>query len=55
LTADGQGVSLRPGAAGQEERLAELFDVVLDNNPFQRGRVEELGLGDRPAFPSCAR
>src|SRR5829696_1965346 len=45
---DGSGVGVRPGARGQEERLTELLDVVLEGNPFQRARVEELGLGDRP-------
>ena len=50
MTAAGQGVGVQPGAARQEERLAELFDAVLESNPFQRGRVEELGLGDRPSL-----
>src|SRR5882762_7102503 len=48
--ADGQGVGVRPGAADQEERLAELLELVLDRNPFQRGRVEALELGDRPSL-----
>jgi phenylacetate-CoA ligase len=50
LTNGAQGVGLQPGAAVQEERLAELLELVLDRNPFQRGRVEALGLGERPSL-----
>jgi phenylacetate-CoA ligase len=50
LTNGAQGVGLQPGAAVQEERLAELLDLVLDLNPFQRGRVDALGLGKRPSL-----
>jgi phenylacetate-CoA ligase len=50
LTNGGQGVGLHPGAAVQEKRLAELLELVLDRNPFQRGRVEALGLGERPGM-----
>ena len=50
MTNGAQGVGLQPGAAVQEERLAELLELVLDRNPFQRGRVEALGLGERPSL-----
>ncbi|HEY1237852.1 MAG TPA: hypothetical protein VGE91_05900 [Solirubrobacterales bacterium] len=50
MTNGAQGVGLQPGAAVQEERLAELLDLVLDLNPFQRGRVDALGLGKRPSL-----
>ena len=48
--ADAQGVGVRPAAPKQEERLAELLELVLDRNPFQRGRVEALELGERPGL-----
>src|SRR3954462_11762628 len=47
--AGGQGVGVRP-ATHQEERLADLLELVLDQNPFQRGRAEALELGDRPSL-----
>ncbi|HMA26404.1 MAG: phenylacetate--CoA ligase family protein [Solirubrobacterales bacterium] len=50
MTSDGPGLGLQPAAADQEERLAELLGVVLDRNPFQRGRVEALALGDPPTL-----
>jgi phenylacetate-CoA ligase len=50
LTAEGPGVDVRPAAADQDERAAELLEVVLESNPFQRARVEELGLGARPSL-----
>jgi phenylacetate-CoA ligase len=50
LTADAQGVEVQPGAAAQEERIAELLELVLDRNPFQRGRAEALELSDRPSL-----
>jgi phenylacetate-CoA ligase len=34
----------------REERAGELLEVVLDRNPFQRARIEKLGLGARPAL-----
>jgi phenylacetate-CoA ligase len=37
-------------ASAQEERAAELLELVLDRNAFQRARVEALGLGSRPAL-----
>ena len=50
MTADGPGVGVRPAATDQDERLAELLDVVLETNPFQQARIEELGLGERPSL-----
>ena len=50
LTADGSGVGVRSAPTQQEERLGELLELVLDRNPFQRGRVEALELGDRPSL-----
>ena len=50
MTADGPGVGVRPAAADQDERLAELLDVVLETNPFQQARIEELGLGEHPSL-----
>ena len=50
MTADGPGVGVRPAAADQDERLAELLDLVLETNPFQQARVEEAGLGARPSL-----
>src|SRR5829696_2716257 len=48
--ADGQGVGVQPAAAASDERVGELLDLVLDRNPFQRGRVEALELGKRPSL-----
>ena len=50
LTTSGQGVDVQPGAIDQSERLGELLELVLDRNPFQRGRVESLELGDPPSL-----
>jgi phenylacetate-CoA ligase len=36
--------------ATREDRIAELLRLVLDRNPFQRARVEGLGLGSEPAL-----
>ena len=33
-----------------EDRAAELLQLVLEHNPFQRARVEGLGLGSRPTL-----
>jgi phenylacetate-CoA ligase len=32
------------------ERTRELLDLVLEHNPFQRRRIEQLDLGDSPAL-----
>jgi phenylacetate-CoA ligase len=37
-------------ATTPEDRTGQLLDLVLERNPFQRARVEELGLGPRPAL-----
>ena len=50
LTTSGQGVDVQSGAIDQSERLGELLELVLDRNPFQRGRVESLEPGDRPSL-----
>jgi phenylacetate-CoA ligase len=51
LTADAQGIGVAPIArAQQEERIDQLLDLVLDSNPFQRGRVEALDLDGRPSL-----
>jgi phenylacetate-CoA ligase len=50
LTTSDQGVDVQSGAIDQSERLGELLELVLDLNPFQRGRVESLELGDRPSL-----
>jgi phenylacetate-CoA ligase len=34
----------------QEERLSRLLEIVLTQNPFQRGRLEGLGLDDSPSL-----
>src|SRR5215208_3504464 len=47
---DGSGVGVRSAPTQQDERLAELLELVLDRNPFQRGRVDALELGDRPSL-----
>jgi phenylacetate-CoA ligase len=36
--------------ATREDRAAELLELVLERNPFQRTRLEGLGLGPRPAL-----
>jgi phenylacetate-CoA ligase len=50
LMADGPGVEVQRGGVDQDERLAELLELVLERNPFQRGRVEGLGLSDPPSL-----
>jgi hypothetical protein len=50
LTADGSGVGVRSPATQQDQRLGELLELVLDRNPFQRGRVEALDLGAEPSL-----
>jgi phenylacetate-CoA ligase len=37
-------------SATREDRAGELLDLVLERNPFQRARVEALGLDRRPAL-----
>ena len=50
LKADGQGPGVRSLGTDQEDRVAELLELVLDRNPFQRGRVEGLDLGQAPSL-----
>lgn len=50
LTAEGQAVSVQPAAGANDERVGELLDLVLDRNPFQRGRAEALELGAQPSL-----
>jgi phenylacetate-CoA ligase len=50
LMADVPGVEMQRGGVDQDGRLAELLELVLDRNPFQRGRVEGLGLSDPPSL-----
>jgi phenylacetate-CoA ligase len=37
-------------SATREDRAGELLDLVLERNPFQRARVEALGLDRKPAL-----
>jgi phenylacetate-CoA ligase len=37
-------------SATRADRAAELLELVLERNPFQRARVEGLGLGPRPSL-----
>ena len=37
------------------DRLGELLELVLERNPFQRARLEQLGLGGRRSCPTCRR
>jgi phenylacetate-CoA ligase len=42
-------VNVEPAAATEgEERASRLLELVLERNPFQRGRAEALGLDPRP-------
>jgi phenylacetate-CoA ligase len=50
-TASGTGGGDDMGYAVEaDERQAELIELVLERNPFQRRRVEALGLGGAPAL-----
>jgi phenylacetate-CoA ligase len=49
VAADGQSVHVKPGSASEhDERAADLLEAVLRENPFQRGRLETLDVGDHP-------
>jgi phenylacetate-CoA ligase len=41
-------------SATREDRAGELLDLVLERNPFQRERVEALGLDREPALAELA-
>jgi phenylacetate-CoA ligase len=34
----------------QEDRVGELLELVIERNPFQQARAEQLGLGPRPVL-----
>ncbi|MEA2399676.1 MAG: phenylacetate-CoA ligase [Thermoleophilaceae bacterium] len=40
----------RPGTAVAADRLRELLQLVREDNPFQRRRLEQLHLGDAPSL-----
>jgi phenylacetate-CoA ligase len=49
VAGDGRGAGLQVDDASEaRERQARLLELVLDRNPFQRRRVEALGLDDPP-------
>jgi phenylacetate-CoA ligase len=51
VAGDGRGAGLELGRTTEaDERLAELLEVVLERNPFQRRRVEALALDAPPAL-----
>jgi hypothetical protein len=41
LMEDGSGVGVRSAPTQQDERLAELLELVLDRNPFKRDLVAD--------------
>ncbi len=51
MAGDGQRAGLEAAAREADARQAELLDLVLENNSFQRRRLEAL---DLPASPSIA-
>jgi phenylacetate-CoA ligase len=49
VAGDGRGAGLQVDSASEaQERQARLLELVLDRNPFQRRRVEALGLDTPP-------
>jgi phenylacetate-CoA ligase len=49
VAGDGRGAGLQVDCASEaDERQARLLELVLDRNPFQRRRVEALGLDEPP-------
>jgi phenylacetate-CoA ligase len=51
VAGDGRGTALEVGGPPDaDERQSELLELVLDRNPFQRARVEALGLGSSPGL-----
>ena len=48
---DGGGAGVQVGSTTDADgRLSELLELVLERNPFQRRRVEALGLGAAPSL-----
>jgi phenylacetate-CoA ligase len=44
------GSNINAGTTIATERLRQLLELVTAQNPFQRGRLERLGVGDSPAL-----
>jgi len=51
VAGDGRGAALEVGdPRDADERQSELLQLVLERNPFQRARLEALGLGSSPGL-----